>query len=105
MKYKGPWEALRLEDHLHKVMAIKALARGEADANQQRVALQFIIEEVCKTYDMSYHPGSDRDTTFAEGKRHVGNTLILTMKINTEYLRKLNRLKKPEEKDNVSHKE
>jgi hypothetical protein len=30
---------------------------------------------------MSYRPLSDRDTTFAEGKRHVGNQLVKMTKI------------------------
>jgi hypothetical protein len=61
---------------LHITGAIKLLHAGTASASQQQAALKWIIEGLCGTYDMSYRPESDRDTAFAEGKRHVGNQII-----------------------------
>lgn len=49
---------------------------GKASDGQQRLALKWIIERLCGTYDLSYRPDSERDTVFAEGKRRVGLQLI-----------------------------
>lgn len=51
--------------------AIIALANGTATPDQQQRAMAW-IHYVCGTTDLSYRPGSDRDTAFAEGKRWVG---------------------------------
>lgn len=50
---------------------MQALERGEADKDQQQRALQWILRASC-IGDLSYRPGSERDTAFAEGKRFVG---------------------------------
>lgn len=59
-------------------MAIKALFAGNASEGQQKRALKWIIEQACGTYDLSFRPGADgeRETAFAEGKRHVGLQLV-----------------------------
>ena len=36
---------------------------------------------------MSYRPDSERDTAFAEGKRHVGTQIVKFLKINLSKLR------------------
>lgn len=59
--------------------ALKALSRGQADAAMQGRALKWIIETVCETYGLSFRSdgeGGDRETAFAEGKRHVGLQLV-----------------------------
>jgi len=61
---------------------IQAVARGEASKDAQQRAMKAIIEVVCRTYDMSYFPESDRDTAFAEGRRFVGNQLLRIIKTN-----------------------
>lgn len=81
--YVAPTEGITL--------AIKSVAAGTANEGQQRLAMKWIIEELCGTYDLSYRPQSDRDTTFAEGKRYVGLQLVREININ------INR-----RKDNVS---
>ena len=60
--------------------ALRALMRGEATAHQQKRALDFIINEVAATYDMSYRPGDPTATAFAEGKRFVGHTIVFLLK-------------------------
>lgn len=47
-----------------------------ASQHQQELAIDWIINQVCKTHDMSYRPNSERDTNFAEGKRFVGNQIL-----------------------------
>lgn len=77
-----PWDSLKLESHRAAVAALKSLALGTADEDQQIRALKFIIDEICLTYDMSYRPDSERDTAFAEGKRYVGNAILRAIKAN-----------------------
>ena len=67
---------------LHEAHALQALAAGTATAEQQQAALKWIIETACGTYDLSYRPGSDRDTVFAEGKRFVGLQIVKLVKLN-----------------------
>ncbi len=57
------------------VSAIKALANGEARPDQQKLALDWIIDDLARTYDLSFRPddaGGDRESAFAEGRRFVG---------------------------------
>lgn len=75
-----PWEPA-------DVSAIQALQRGDATADQQRRALDYLINAVCATYDLSYRPDSDRDTAFAEGKRFVGLQLVKMTKLNLAAIR------------------
>lgn len=56
---------------LADVNAFQALKAGTADADQQRRALNWILQ-AAGTFDLSYRPGSQRDSDFAEGKRFVG---------------------------------
>jgi hypothetical protein len=70
----APWKpaVYAKEDHA----AVKAVANGIASEEQQKRAARWIINTLCETYGMSYRPQSDRDTTFAEGKRHVGLQIV-----------------------------
>lgn len=57
------------------VAALKAMGRGEARPDQQITAMNFIIENLAGTYDLSFRPddkGGERDTAFAEGRKYVG---------------------------------
>ena len=68
--------------------AVKALAKGIANEGQQKTALDWIVKDLCKTYDLSYRPDSDRDTCFAEGKRFIGLMIIHEININPELVRR-----------------
>lgn len=57
-------------------MSFKALASGVASDRQQKIALDWIIQEACGTYDVTYFSDNERNTTFAEGKRHVGLQVV-----------------------------
>lgn len=57
------------------VAAIKAMAEGKARPDQQVRVLNFLLQDLCRTYDLSFRPddmGGDRETAFAEGRRFVG---------------------------------
>jgi hypothetical protein len=73
-----PWMPAPYDPDGADTMAIKALATGTANEGQQRRALKWIIEAACGTYDLSFRPGPDgeRETAFAEGKRHIGLQLV-----------------------------
>ncbi|TXJ25387.1 MAG: hypothetical protein E6Q24_14745 [Chitinophagaceae bacterium] len=64
------------------VAALKALEFGEASPEQQKRALAWIINNASATYEMSYRPTSDRDTSFAEGRRFVGLQIVKMLKLN-----------------------
>lgn len=70
--------------------ALQALQRGDATPDQQRRALQWIINQCCGTYDLSYRPGptGDRDTVLAEGKRWVGLQLVKLLNNSTAVMRR-----------------
>lgn len=80
-----PWKPTDWD--LADAAAIQALVRGDASHEQQRRAIDFIINGVACTYDLSYRPGSDRDTAFAEGKRFVGLQLVKAINLNLAAIR------------------
>lgn len=86
MAVKGvrPWHPPKYG--LADITALQALASGTATAEQQKRALDWIIIQACSTYDMSYRPDSDRDTTFAEGRRFVGLQIVKALHLNTAVL-------------------
>lgn len=74
----NPWESLNLDSEKGRFFAhaMKAMATGEATEHQQAEGIKILIEQVCRTYDLSYRPASTHDTAFAEGMRHVGTQLV-----------------------------
>lgn len=78
---KDPWDFPEFSER--DVRLVQSIANGTATPEMQRDGFKWIVEIACATYDMSYRPGEDgkRDTDFAEGKRHVGNTLVRMTKI------------------------
>jgi hypothetical protein len=81
-RQRAPREAPRLASSwlpvpwdLADASAIQAMARGDADPDQQRRALRWIIIDACQTDEPSYCPGGEeakRDTDHHEGRRWVG---------------------------------
>lgn len=55
--------------------AIRAVAHGEATADQQRHAMRWIIESAAATYQDTHFP-EDADRCFANGRRFVGLRLV-----------------------------
>lgn len=85
----SPWEPAVFD--IADAAAIKALAAGTANADQQVRALLWIVETASGAYDQSYYPGGEdgrRNTDFAEGKRFVGNSIIKLTKVNLDSLRR-----------------
>lgn len=67
--------------------AIQALAAGNASPSQQKAALVFIVEKMCGNNEMSFCPGEPDLTTFAEGKRFIGQQITGLLKIKTSKLK------------------
>lgn len=87
----APWRPPAYEDA--DVAALQALAGGRASAEQQRLALKWVIEVAAATYDMSYRPGGpegERDTVLAEGRRFVGNQIVKMLKLKVGQLPRRN---------------
>lgn len=76
-KASPPW--LPVKYRKADVAAIQAMRRGEATADQQQRAFEYLLVTICDRNGMSYRPGGpegDRDTAFAEGRRFVGNQIV-----------------------------
>lgn len=71
-----------------EAMALAALASGTANPEQQKRALQFVIEKAASTYDLAYRPDSARDTDFALGRAFVGQQLVKIVKNPQAYKEK-----------------
>ncbi len=70
------------------ITAIQQLEQGIAEPEMQKRAFKWIVEEVCKTYDLSYRPGDSHDTAFAEGKRFVGLGIVKMLKLEPGKMRR-----------------
>lgn len=62
--------------------AVRACASKVATPGQAFIALNWIINEVCLTYDQPYRPGADgdRETAFACGRQFCGQQIVKVMK-------------------------
>lgn len=54
------------------VFALRALRDGKANEGQQKSALDWILFEACGIRNVSYQPGDNSATAFAEGRRFSG---------------------------------
>ena len=82
-----PWKPADYE--VPDVVAFQALHRGEADADQQKRALKYLIETLCGTYDLQFRPGAhegDRATCFAAGKAFVGQQVVKLLHLSVRAL-------------------
>ena len=76
----APWAPAKYVDA--DVYALKALERGDPTPEQCVRALNWIIHDLCKTFDQPYRPMSQRDTDFACGKMWVGQQIVKLLKLN-----------------------
>ena len=67
--------------------AIQALAHGTATADQQRRALEWIVNNACGTYDSEYR-SNDREHAYTSGRRFVGLQIVKLTKLNLGKLKK-----------------
>jgi hypothetical protein len=69
------------------VSAVQLLEKGECPEHLQKEFLRWLIEDVCRTYDMSYRV-EPCDTAFAEGRRFSGNQVIKMLKLDASKVRR-----------------
>lgn len=89
---KKPWRPWHPCDYTDVVaIALAALRGGTADAEQQKMAMDWILQEACMRPGMSFVPGDEgrRDTDFAEGRRFVGNQIAKVASIPVGKLRRM----------------
>ena len=87
----APWKPAPYE--IADASAIQALARGDANPDQQRRALDWIIYGACRLRDEPYRPGGaegERDTAFALGQANVGRQIAKLMTLPLAALRRSN---------------
>jgi len=64
-------EPLNKQDHI----AIKAVANGTAEPDQQMLALEIIIKKISRAFEMSYVPGAADASAFLAGRGFVGQQI------------------------------
>lgn len=62
-----------------EVRALRAVANGTANPEQCRLAIKFLIEDVCATYQTPFR-GVAALTDFACGKQWVGQAIVVFLK-------------------------
>ena len=81
----APWMPVEFTEE--EVGALKALQRGDAQAHMQQAALKCIVEKVCDTYGLGWHPGSEQEAHFAAGRRFAGLQVVKALNINVKLMR------------------
>lgn len=78
----APWKPASATVAEH--MAIKAVYAGTADADQQKLAVEWILEKACQLKEMHYFPGEDgrRNTDFSLGRAFVGQQIAKLLTTN-----------------------
>lgn len=66
--------------------AIRALARGDATSEQQRRALNWIIDNAAGIKDLDYRPDS-REHAFMSGRQFVGKQIAKLLTIDPRLLK------------------
>jgi hypothetical protein len=62
-----------------EIQALRAVWDGKATPRQQRMTLDFLVRAF-GTHDVSFRPSDPHLTSFAEGKRFAGTTIIWALK-------------------------
>lgn len=68
--------------------ALQALERGNANPEQQKRALKWIIEGACLTYDYCDKPDNERLAAIFDGRRFAGLQIVKLIKINLSLLKR-----------------
>jgi hypothetical protein len=69
--------------------ALQALQRGEADADQQRRALDWILRAAAGTYEWTFVAGQPDVSQHLEGRRSVGLQIVKLLKVDIAAVRQL----------------
>jgi hypothetical protein len=77
----APWSPPKTT--LAQTMAAKAVSAGNANPEQQKRFMEWLIREVCRYSDIEFRPGTDGDraAAFAGGKRFVAAMVVKEIEI------------------------
>lgn len=70
-----------------ETIALQALHRGEANAEQQKKALAVIIHKICAVYDETFSLDNERLSCWYQGRRSAGNYILKELQIDLRKLR------------------
>lgn len=74
--------------------SLQALVRGDATPEQQKRALNWIVNSAAGTYEHTFVPGSHDQSTYLEGRRSVGLQIVKLLKVDLAALRQIAAAKK-----------
>lgn len=87
-----------------EIYALQALERGEANPEQQKFALKWIVEKACDLYGFCDQPDNDRLCAIHDGRRFAGSQIVKAISLNMEVFKSTQRSNSPkpltEEKPN-----
>ena len=83
---REPWHPALWE--LADASAIQAMSRGEATADQQRRAIEWIVKSAAMTHDETFVAGQADVSAFLAGRRSVGNQVLKLLIINISAFRR-----------------
>ena len=86
---KQPWHPADYSEA--DIYAMQALAAGIASAAQQKRALEWLLYKVCGAYDETYFADSERNSAYAQGKRHVGLQIVKAINLPATAFTKMKR--------------
>jgi hypothetical protein len=66
--------------------ALQALERGEADAEQQKRALRWVVNAAAMTYDEPFVPGQPDVSDYLAGRMSVGRQIVKLLKVSVRAL-------------------
>lgn len=89
---EGPWVLpppwLPADYEPADMVAVRLVAIGEADPDQQRRAMKWMIEQATDTYGLGWHPQDAHQAAFAAGRRFVGLQIVKAVNMNTAIFNK-----------------
>lgn len=95
--YEGP----RFD--LADAMAVKHVAMGDADAEQQKRAFMWVVRGVLLIADSPYDPDSSRNTDYAIGRQDAARELVNYRDMPADDLKKLSERRNPQRKVKEPH--
>lgn len=78
-----PWHPVPYKDA--DIYALQAVNNGVASAEQQKIAMRWIVHIAGSYNDMPWYPGDEtgkRDTDFANGRRFVALQIVKLLSIH-----------------------
>lgn len=85
---RAPW--ILADWDIADAAAIQACVRGDATPDQQKRAIDWIVNNAAGTYEEPYRPGGsegDRDTAYALGRVFVGRQIVKLSSVPLSRLR------------------